>query len=74
MGVLSVAKPVVKFKLNEMLEKEGRTKAWLARQIGATKQQMNNWCSEEGSIPSIGYILRIMKVTGWRLEDLVEEE
>lgn len=73
-GILSVAKIKVKCNIGYLLEKEGRTQSWLAKQIGASKQQMNNWCSEDGSIPNIGYIMRIQKATGWRLEEMFEEE
>lgn len=74
MGVVLMSKPKISCLIGDMLEKEGRSQAWLAKQIGATKQQVNNWCSAEGSIPSIGYIMRIMKATSWGLEEMFREE
>lgn len=64
----------VRSNIGKLLESEGRTKVWLAGQIGATKQQVSSWCHPDGPIPHIGYIMRIMKATGWTLEQMFEEE
>lgn len=60
-------------KIGELLKEEGRSQQWLADKIGAKRQQVNNWCSNKGSMPSIGYILKMQKVTGWSLEQMFEE-
>lgn len=74
MGGLAVTKLKVRCYIGELLESEGRSQAWLAKQIGATKQQMNAWCQPNGPIPNIGYIMRIQKATGWSLESMFREE
>jgi DNA-binding XRE family transcriptional regulator len=63
----------IRCKIGELLKGEGRTQKWLAEQIDVAPQQMNSWCRESGSLPSIGYIMRIQKVTGWTLEQMFEE-
>lgn len=74
MEVADKLKINVKCSIGELLDSEGRKQTWLADQIGATRQQVNNWCSNNGSLPSIGYILRIRKVTGWDIDKMFKEE
>lgn len=63
----------VRCKIGELLKTEGRSQTWLADKIDTTPQLVNDWCKGK-YVPSIGYILRIMKATGWKLEDMFEEE
>lgn len=72
MGALKL-KIKIRCKLDDKLRSEGRTKTWLAEQIGATPQMVNDWCKGRYT-PSIGYIMRVMKATGWTIEDIFEEE
>lgn len=79
MGVVSKLKINVRCKIGELLKKEGRSKAWLAREIsyGLDKpvpaQMVSDWCANRYAL-SAAYIYRICKVTGWRIEDIFEEE
>lgn len=63
----------VRCLVGEMLKAEGRSQTWLADKIGAHVPLVNDWCTGKTN-PSIGYILRIQRVTGWRLEDMFKEE
>lgn len=69
--------PKVKIKvrclIGELLKLEGRSQTWLADQIGATAPLVNEWCKEKTN-PSIGYIMRIQRVTGWTLDQMFEED
>lgn len=72
-GIISMGKPKVRCKIGDLLKEEGRSQTWLADKIEATRQQINSWCNEDGPTPSIGYIMRIQKITGWTLEQMFEE-
>lgn len=63
----------VRCNIGLLLRKEGRSQTWLAEQIGATAPMVNDWCKGKTN-PSIGYILRIQRITGWGLEDMFKEE
>jgi plasmid maintenance system antidote protein VapI len=63
----------VRCLLGEKLKSEGRSQTWLAEQIGTHPPMVNDWVKGKAT-PSIGYILRICKVTGWKVEELFEEE
>lgn len=63
----------VRCLIGELLKIEGRSQTWLADQIKATPPLVNDWCNGRGN-PSIGYIMRIQKVTGWTLDQMFEEE
>jgi plasmid maintenance system antidote protein VapI len=63
----------VRCNIGLLLKNEGRTQTWLAEQIGATAPMVNDWCKGKAN-PSIGYILRVQKVTGWTLDKMFEEE
>lgn len=60
------------------MRRRGIKKIWLAEQIGADSSQLNRWCKNDSngeafSTPSVGYVLRIKKTLGCRLEDIYEE-
>lgn len=63
----------IRCKIGDLLKSEGRTQTWLAERIETTPPKVNDWCQNKSN-PSIGYILRIQKVTGWTLEQMFEEE
>lgn len=74
---VKILKIKVKSKIDSYLQIRGTSKAWLARKIGATPAQINNWCKndEEGnavSQPSVGYVLRMLKVLNCDIHDLWE--
>jgi ribosome-binding protein aMBF1 (putative translation factor) len=71
LGALKV-KIKVRCKIGELLKSEGRSQTWLAEQIQSTPPQVNDWCTGK-YIPSIGYIMRIQKATGWTLDQIFEE-
>ncbi|MGJ9381548.1 helix-turn-helix transcriptional regulator [Salipaludibacillus sp. CF4.18] len=64
-------------KINEYLESRGTTKAWLADRIGASRAQMSNWSKNENGVvvsqPSVGYVLKMMRVLDCKLDDIYEE-
>lgn len=67
----------VRSKIDEYLQSRGTTKAWLAKRIGATPAQLNNWCKndENGyalSQPSVSYVLAMVKALECNLNDLWE--
>lgn len=74
---LVTLKDAVKSKLGEYLESNGINKAWLARQVGATKAQMYNWCKNEDgkakSTPSVLFVLRLENQLGIKVSDMFEE-
>jgi hypothetical protein len=75
---LVILKNHVYSRLGEYLESNGINKSWVARQIGATKAQMYNWCKndEEGralSTPSVLYVLRLEKTLDKPISELFEE-
>lgn len=72
MGAIKL-KIKVRCKIGELLKSEGRSMTWLAGQIEATPQLVNDWCKGKYT-PHVGYILRIIKATGWKIEDMFEEE
>lgn len=63
----------VRCNIGELLKNEGRSQTWLAERIGTTPPKVNDWCQNKSN-PSIGYIMRIQKVTGWTLEQMFEED
>lgn len=69
----SKVKIQVRCNIGLLLKTEGRSQTWLAEQIGATAPMVNDWCKGKTNA-SIGYILRIQKVTGWTLDQMFEEE
>lgn len=78
MGDLKL-KVKVRCKIGELLKNEGRSQTWLADKISeglsepVRPQLVNDWCNGRGT-PSVGYLLRIQRVTGWSLEQMFEEE
>jgi hypothetical protein len=79
---LSVEATKVKLRarnnIAKLLQKTGSSKAWLAREISyglekpVPSQMVSDWCSNRTQ-PSIAYIMRILKITGWSLEEMFEE-
>jgi DNA-binding XRE family transcriptional regulator len=63
----------IRCNIGALLKAEGRSQTWLAKQIKVPSRMVSDWCNNRYS-PHIGYILRIIKVTGWKLEDMFEEE
>jgi DNA-binding XRE family transcriptional regulator len=72
MGVLKLD---VKLKCNigHKLKEEGRSQAWLAKQIDVNPRMVSDWCNNRYT-PHVGYVLKISRVTGWKLEEMFEEE
>ncbi|MGJ9383254.1 helix-turn-helix transcriptional regulator [Salipaludibacillus sp. CF4.18] len=66
-----------KSKINEYLDSRGTSKAWLAERIGASRAQVNNWSKNENGVvvsqPSVGYVLKMIRVLGCELDDIYEE-
>lgn len=54
---------------SEVIQHHGTTAAQFARDIGATKQQVHNWGER---IPA-HWALRVSKVTGLRVEQLLDD-
>lgn len=77
MGALKL-KLRVRNNIGDLLEAEGRSKTWLAKSISVglkkpiSPQMVVDWCSNR-SQPSIAYIMRIQKVTGWTIDQMFEE-
>jgi hypothetical protein len=68
----------VRSKIDDYLQSRGTSKAWLSRQIGATPAQVNNWCKNDKngyavSQPSVGYVLRMIKVLDCSIYDLWDQ-
>lgn len=62
----------IRCNIGTLLKNEGRTQAWLAKQIDVPARMISDWCNNRYT-PHIGYIMRIKKVTGWELEQMFEE-
>jgi DNA-binding Xre family transcriptional regulator len=67
----------VRSKLGEYLDQRGIMKKWLADQVGADEAQVNRWCKNKDGVavstPSVGYLLRIKRTLGCKLEEIYEE-
>lgn len=67
----------LKFKLHNnfaaLLERDHLKQVEVWKRIGSTKQQFSYWVKNIKQ-PHVGYVLRIHKVTGWRLDEMFEEE
>lgn len=57
--------------IKTLMKRDGWSNRRLAAAVGATHQQVDRW--RHGEFPHIGYILRMMKVTGWKVEEMFEE-
>jgi hypothetical protein len=79
MGVAQGMKVKARCNLGALLKRDNKTQAWLAHAISygldnpVSTQLISDWSNGRGT-PSHGYTLRILKVTGWRYEELFEEE
>lgn len=67
----------VKSKLGDYLSERGIQKKWVAEQIGASQSQLTRWCKNKNgiatSIPSIAYLIRLIKLLDCKIEELYEE-
>lgn len=63
----------IRNNLLKLCRKHGFRQIDLAEQIGTSKQTFNKWVKNRDQ-PTIGYVVRIHKVTGWTLEEMFEEE
>lgn len=72
MGELKL-KLSIRCNIGSLLKSEGRTQTWLSKQINVPSRMVSDWCNNR-YVPHVGYILRIIKVTGWKIEDMFEEE
>lgn len=65
-------------KLADYLNSRGIKQSWLAKEIGAEKTQVSNWCKNDKktgyakSTPSIGYVILILDVLNCNINDLWE--
>jgi hypothetical protein len=78
MGVVQM-KVKAKCKIGELMKRDDIKQAWLANAISqgldnpVSTQLISDWSNGRGT-PAHGYVLRMMKVTGWRYEEMFEEE
>lgn len=78
MGVVTM-KVKVKCNLGVLMKRDNIKQAWLATAIShglenpVSTQLISDWSNGRGT-PAHGYTLRILRATGWRYEDLFEEE
>lgn len=63
----------IRNRLRQLLDRDGKRPVDVWKPIGATRQQFGKWLRNDEQ-PSIGYVLRIYRVTGWTLEEMFEEE
>lgn len=79
MGVVQHMKVRVKCNIGALLKRDNKTQAWLAQQISegldnpVSSQLISDWSNGRGT-PSHGYVLRMIKATGWNYEEIFEEE
>jgi transcriptional regulator with XRE-family HTH domain len=59
--------------LDEFLDKQKRTQAWLADQLGVERSYVSLIASGKRQ-PSLGLALRIVAITGVPLETLLKEQ
>lgn len=76
-GVKTIMKVKVRSKLGDYLDSRGTNKAWLAKQMGLQRSQVQNWTNnDENGLaviqPSIGYVLKMTKVLDCHIDDLYE--
>lgn len=52
-------------------------KKYVAEKIGATKAQLNNWCSNENGIakstPNVLYVIRLERILGVKAGEMFKE-
>lgn len=69
----------VRCNISSLLKEMNKTQSWLAREISdgldspVSAQMISDWCNNR-YVPHVGYILRMIRVTGWKIEDMFEEE
>lgn len=67
----------VESHLGEIIQKQGLMKKYVAEKIGATKAQLNNWCSNENGIakstPNVLYVIRLERILGVKAGEMFKE-
>lgn len=60
-------------KLSEVLEREGRTRKWLAHQLGVTDNTISNWCKQKTQ-PDPFKLKAIAELLDVELKDLKDDK
>lgn len=68
----------VKSKLGDYLKERGIKQSFVADKIGITRGQFNNWCKNNNdgyanALPSLPYIIRMIKLLKCDIDDIFEE-
>lgn len=61
----------MKNRLNKVLKEQGRSKSWLANELGMNRSTIYKYCSNDLQ-PNIFLLKKLSKLLGISMEDLVE--
>ncbi len=59
-------------RLKELLEKKHKTQVWLSEELGVSTISVNNWVNNK-NLPSLETALKICKVLGVKISDLIKQ-
>lgn len=60
-------------RLNEILKEQGRTQAFLSRELNKSANTVNNWCRNNTQFTLVE-AKRIAEILNCKIEDLIEED
>ncbi|HTO37598.1 MAG TPA: helix-turn-helix transcriptional regulator [Brumimicrobium sp.] len=60
-------------RLNEILKKQGRTQAFLSRELNKSANTVNNWCRNNTQFTLVE-AKRIAEILNCKIEDLIDED
>jgi putative transcriptional regulator len=63
----------MKSRLNELIEKSGYRKKYIAKEVGITPTQLSNWIASR-SYPPLDKAYKLAKLLNCKVDDLYEEE
>lgn len=63
----------MKSRLNELIEKSGLRKKYIAKEVGITPTQFSNWIAGR-SYPPLDKAYKLAKLLNCKVDDLYEEE
>jgi putative transcriptional regulator len=63
----------MKSRLNELIEKSGYMKKYIAKEVGITPTQLSNWIACR-SYPPLDKAYKLAKLLGCKVDDLYEED
>lgn len=63
---------MIKIKIDEILEKQNKSRYWLSKQIGMTQNNLANLCNNKTTSIKFNNLEKICDVLNCRIEDILE--